>query len=101
MRIKSLIITLFAFAPLLSIAADYDIKVCALQTHDTGSTAFLQVCDDWESKNQCDGNHYVTWNMDEFQGKAMYSSALAAMMSDKEVKVRLDGETCIGLYDRT
>lgn len=88
------------FASILQ-AADYDVDVCALQAQSTNNTAFLQPCNGWQSQNNCPSGEWITWNMSEFQGEAMYSTALSALMANKKVKVRLDGYSCNGNYDNT
>lgn len=88
---------LFLFA-MAAGATDYEIKVCRLQSHSTSNAAYLKPCDTWETKNVCKAN-WVAWDVSEFQGEAMYSTALAALLAGSTVHVRVDGESCYGGYD--
>ena len=79
--------------------ADYEIKVCDLQAHNTSDNAYLKPCGDWLSKNGCTSG-WITWDASKFQGKAMYSASLAALAAGKNIKVRLNGSSC-NTYDVT
>ena len=98
---KPLIICCLLAASLSSYAADYDVEVCSLQSHDVIDIVYMGVCGGWTSKNSCNAGGYIAWDMSKFQGKAMYSTALAALTAGKRVRVRLNGQTCHGSYDAT
>ena len=85
-----------------SIATDYKLEVCAIQSHNNGDTAFLRACGtSWESKNGCSNNSWVAWDTSTHSGQAMYSTALTAISLGALVTIRLDGESCLGGYDAT
>lgn len=95
---KLLLITSLILAQSVK-AADYEIKVCEIQSHTDGTSGLMKPCADsngnfWTSKNGCPSPTWVRWEMNEGQGQAMYSTALAALMADKSIKVRLDGSSC-------
>ncbi len=75
-------------------AADYSIKICNIQAQTDRDDVFIQPCENWTSKNSCSNGGWITWSANSFQGQAMYSSAMAALMADKNVTVRFDGSTC-------
>ncbi|MCL2914645.1 hypothetical protein L2725_12790 [Shewanella corallii] len=81
-------------------AADYVIRICDMQSHSNSNSAYIRPCDYWSSKNGCPGTTWLTWDMSKFQGQAMYSTAMAALVADKKVTVRLDGRSC-SHYDIT
>ena len=81
-------------------STDYKIKVCDIQSHSTSNSTYISPCGGWPSKNNCPHNGWITWDMSQFQGQAMYSTALAALLADKYVTVRLDGSSCAS-YDVT
>ncbi len=99
MRVLVLILTLLSN---VAFAGIYEVEVCKVQSQ-TNDTGFLYPCDkSWVSKNNCGGS-WVVWDMSEGQGKAMYSTALAAMLFNKTITLRVsgvDGE-CIKSYDIT
>lgn len=81
-------------------AADYDVNVCSVQSHPERKTVYMSPCGGWESKNNCPNNKFVSWSIvPEGNGELMYSTALAAMLSDKRVSLRLDGSSCAAGYD--
>ena len=82
-------------------AADFNIKVCALQSHSDGTRAYLMPCDNWATQNNCTSGGWIGWDMSQSNGQAMYSTALAALTTDSRLTVRLDGATCTGQYDTT
>lgn len=95
------------FVSLTAFSGDYSINVCKVQAH-TSEIAYLYPCDEsgnsnWESKNNCNSDTWVSWDMEAGQGQAMYSTALAAMLSDKTITVRVSGvsDDCNGSYDST
>jgi len=81
-------------------AQDYEVSVCRLQSHSNSSQAYLQPCETWVSKNQCQNGIWVTWDTSKFEGQLMYSTAMAAMLAEKTVTLRLDGASC-NSYDIT
>lgn len=92
----------------VSNAADYTVKICELQTHTTSNNALLKPCANengeyWQSKiPNCSANIWVGWDMNLNQGQSMYSTALAAFMANKPIKLRIeDGYLCTGNYDST
>jgi hypothetical protein len=74
-------------------AEDFEITVCNLQTHSDSDQAYLEPCGGWPSKNGCNST-WLSWDMATFQGATMYSTALAALIANKRIKVRMDGSTC-------
>ena len=84
---------------LSSNADDVVIKVCSLQSHSNGNGAYLKPCGAWTTFNGCPSGAWVAWKMSEFQGQAMYSTALTALVSGLDVNIRLDGVSCFGSYD--
>lgn len=80
-------------------AADFTVKICRLQAQNNGK-AYLQPCGDWQSKSGCPKNDWITWPADTTGGKNMYSSAMAAMIAEKPVTVRLNTGNCDS-YDIT
>lgn len=93
-------VAVFILLTSLSLKADdIAIKVCSLQSHSNGHGAYLKPCDSWVTFNGCASGHWVAWKMNEFQGQAMYSTALTALVSGIDVNIRLDGASCIGTYD--
>ncbi|WP_298768808.1 hypothetical protein [uncultured Shewanella sp.] len=85
--------------PITSFAADYIIEVCEIQAMNDSNIAYIKPCENWVSKSNCD-NGYIAWDMSKFQGQTMYSTALAALMANKKVRVRTNG-SCSGVYDNT
>jgi len=96
---KTLRLLLILTLPAKVFAADYTVSICKLQTSDNGN-AYLSPCEGWVSKNNCPSAEWVTWKISTESGKAMYSTALAAFSSDKNVSIRLNGSSCSG-YDVT
>ena len=68
------------------------------QSHTDKNIAFMRPCE-WKSKNSCPIDYWVAWDMSKNQGEAMYSTALTALVAEKQVTVRLDGSSCLGQYD--
>ena len=97
---KKLLLIAMVFLGSQAFAADYSFNVCKLQSHTDRDTAYIAPCGGWTSKNNCPSDGWLQWNMSSFQGQAMYSTAMAAMLSGKQVTVRLDGSSCAG-YDTT
>ena len=97
LKVKIFVVWLSLFVVSSAYAVDYNIQVCDLQSHSNVNHAYLKPCGEWASKNSC-GDTYVTWNMNSFQGKAMYTTALAALLADKEVRVRM-APGCSAGYD--
>lgn len=86
----------------VALATDYTItSICALQSLDTSSVAFMQPCGGWPTKNNCTNSDWISWNIDEGQGKAMYATALTAFALGEKVRVRLNGNSCLSDYDHT
>ena len=83
-----------------SFATDYNLEVCAIQSHNSSDVALIKACEGWESKNGCN-NGWIAWHASEHNGKAMYSTALSALTLGAKVTVRLNGSTCISGYDAT
>ena len=83
-----------------SLAADYNLEVCAIQSYSSSDTALIKACEAWESKNGC-SNGWIAWHASEHNGKAMYSTALSALTLGAKVTVRLNGSSCISGYDAT
>lgn len=81
-----------------ALAVDVKVQVCDLQSHTDKNAAFMRPCE-WKSKNSCPSDHWVAWDMSQHQGEAMYSTALTALIAEKEVTVRLDGSSCLAQYD--
>jgi hypothetical protein len=75
-------------------AEDYTIKICNVQAQSYSNSVYIEPCENWASKNNCPNGDWITWDASAFQGQAMYSSAMAALLADKKVTVRLDGSTC-------
>lgn len=96
---KILIPVLCFFKP--AFAADVSVEICALQAMGSSNTALLKVCDSRDSYNQCGDGSWIDWDMSQYQGEAMYSTALTAFTIGKNVRVRLDGKSCYGSYDVT
>ena len=82
----------------LSFAGDHTIQICQVQAQNESNNAYIAPCGGWTTKSGCDGGSWLTWDMSQFQGQAMYSSALAAMMAEKTVVVRTT-DTC-NHYDK-
>ncbi|WP_444909114.1 hypothetical protein [Microbulbifer sp. TRSA005] len=97
MRFKFLVFLMLLPFPAWS--ADFDFEVCAIQA--TNDTAFIRSCSNYTSYNQCASGDWVVWPLQEGKGEAMYSTALTAFSLGKKVQVRVDGKTCIGMYDVT
>ena len=98
---KYLLAILAVIAAPATCAADYNVTVCALQSHSNGSRAYLMPCESWVSKNSCSSGGWIGWDMTQYGGEAMYSTALAALTSASRITVRLDGESCESQYDAT
>ena len=81
-------------------STDHRIKVCDIQSHSDSDSTYISPCGGWQSKNNCPHNGWITWDMSQFQGQAMYSTALAALLADKYITVRLNGSSCAS-YDVT
>ena len=81
-----------------ALAVDVKVQVCDLQSHTDKNIAFMRPCE-WKSKNSCPIDYWVAWDMSKNQGEAMYSTALTALVAEKQVTVRLDGSSCLGQYD--
>ncbi|MCX2780653.1 hypothetical protein [Microbulbifer thermotolerans] len=99
MRINLLVAVMFFCSSTFS--ADFSVEICALQAMGSSDTALLKVCETRESYNQCGDGSWVAWDMSQFQGKAMYSTALTAFSMGKKIRLRLDGSSCSGSYDIT
>ena len=81
-------------------AADYSVYVCSIQAHPDRAEVYMKPCGNWLSKNNCPGDGYVAWKIaPEGNGEVMYSTAMAAMLADKKVTLRLDGSSCTRHYD--
>ena len=77
-----------------ALTADYVIKICDIQAMSYRDDVYIQPCDQWQSKNGCPLHDWITWDASVFQGQAMYSTAMAALLSDKNVTVRLEDNSC-------
>jgi hypothetical protein len=102
MKFLKYIATIFVFSIFntQAIAGDFGGQtICALQM-DTNGRAVLQPCDAWIAKNSCANNGWVEWYENEGQGggKGMHAIALAAMVSNKTVMLRI-GNDCSGQWD--
>ncbi|GAB2504072.1 hypothetical protein GCM10008940_02300 [Microbulbifer agarilyticus] len=92
--------TLTLFSATTAVSEDYKVKICSIQSHTSGATAFIKPCESWASKNGCN-NGWITWSTTQNNGPAMYSTALTAFTTDSTVTVRLDGTSCLSSYDTT
>ena len=91
---KILLSMLCVFVSFSSLAADYDIEVCKVQAVSYRNDVYIQPCNKWISKNNCPNDDWITWDASAFQGQAMYSTAMAAMLANKKITVRFDGSSC-------
>jgi hypothetical protein len=98
---KYIVLSLLLLITPIAFSADYAVSICALQSHSNTNSAFFKVCEARQSVNGCQSGAWIAWNMNEFQGQAMYSTALAALASGLNIIVRLNGADCIGQYDET
>lgn len=99
MKIIKVIIAIFIFNT-QAFAGDYAGQtICALQMDITGRVV-LQPCSAWVAKNSCANDGWVQWYEDESQGggKGMHAIALAAMISNKTVMLRISND-CSGQWD--
>ncbi len=66
-------------------ATDYEVDVCKLQSHSDRDIAYMQPCgEDRVSNNACSSGGWVSWEISSFQGQLMYSTALTALMAEKQ-----------------
>ncbi|MEI8611063.1 hypothetical protein [Enterovibrio norvegicus] len=102
MKKPSLLVILLSFSSSVFSAASYEtITVCGLQTHTNSNYAYLRVCESRPSNNGCSSGGFVSWNIADGQGKVMYSTAMAALVSGNSVTLKMDGKTCLSAYDAT
>ncbi|MGR6873821.1 hypothetical protein ACU6U9_16260 [Pseudomonas sp. HK3] len=82
-------------------AGEYTVNVCGLQSSATSDIAYLRVCGTWASKNNCVASSHLAFDMNKFQGKTMYSTALAALASGLPIIMVVDGISgnCITGHD--
>jgi hypothetical protein len=82
---------------------DRVIEVCDLQAHTDRDYAYMRACGGWTSVNGCGSGGWVVWDLSQFQGKAMYSTALSALASGKSIEARFSQlpTSCLGSYDIT
>ena len=81
-------------------SADYQMTVCSIQAYSDRAKVYLRPCGTWVSKNNCPSDHYLAWKITpKGNGEVMYSTAMAAMLSDKKVTLRLNGSSCTRNYD--
>jgi hypothetical protein len=97
--VKTIFLLIIVLASFNASAEDVVINVCGLQSHSNMNGAYLKPCEKWVTKNGCQDGSWVAWNMGEFQGNAMYSTALTALVSGLNVAIRIDGASCHGRYD--
>ncbi|WP_064791926.1 hypothetical protein [Shewanella woodyi] len=98
--VVKIFISVSLFFSVTAHSGDHKIKVCDIQSHSTSNSTYISPCGGWQSKNNCPHNGWITWDMSQFQGQAMYSTALAALLADKYITVRLNGSSCAS-YDVT
>ena len=77
-----------------SAQSNVTIQVCELQATTLTDTVFLRPCGEWISLNGCPANNFVMWNVSSFQGRAMYEAAQIALLENREIIIRTDGQTC-------
>lgn len=96
------IATLFVLIANYGNAADYTITdICHVQISGGGSKGLLYPCTTWVSVSGC-ANGWIAWEINTNEGKILYASALAAMLNNKSVVVRIDpNDACVGNYDKT
>ena len=98
--IKFLVFLTVFFVFQVAQAADYSVHVCSIQAHPDREEVYMRPCGNWLSKNNCPSDGYLAWKITPGgNGEVMYSTAMAAMLADKKVTLRLDGSSCTKNYD--